>query len=148
MKSRRPCSIVTISASTERKPHMANTRQAASLAQTSVILRDSRRKPEAIVKAEPHRPSSETRVEATRLVRKLSDKRQIDVNLLGDPKNEYAWILQTPLDPRDNEVGFGRALRSIDVDLHGDSQLMRSAMQREDPGDLYRRVADASNRAL
>jgi hypothetical protein len=72
--------------------------------------------------------ASRNSLAAIRLVRQVSDKTQIDVNLLGDLKNEYAWILQTPLDVRDDEVSFGCALCSIDVDLHRDSQFMRSAV--------------------
>jgi hypothetical protein len=51
--------------------------------------------------------------------RQGSDKREVDVHLLGDPKNEGTWIFQPPLDIGNGEASLRSAVLSIDMNFHG-----------------------------
>src|ERR1035438_3366195 len=80
--------------------------------------------------------------------REPADEREVNPNLLGDFENEDTGIFQAPLHVGDSEVRLCREAASVDMNLHGDGQVVRSAMQGEDAGDLNGGVAAGSEVAL
>src|ERR1035441_7068013 len=78
-------------------------------------------------------------------------QREIDINHFGNLKDKDARVFQPPLNVRNSEVSLGRESRSFNVNLHGHGQLMRSAMEGEDAGNLNGRITrcrDSSLKAL
>ena len=68
----------------------------------------------------------------------MAGKREIDFHFLAHPKNECAGVLQTPFDVRNRKVDLRGAVRSINVNLGGDCEVVRRPVKSKGAGDLYR----------
>ena len=73
--------------------------------------------------------------------RETAHKREIDINLFGNLEDEDAGVFQAPFHIGHREVRFGRQSTSVNVNLHGRRQVVRSAMKSEYPGNLNGGIA-------
>jgi len=70
------------------------------------------------------------------------------VNLLGHLQDEDAWVLEPPLDVRNDEASLCGHVRTIDLDLHRNRNIVRRTVQREDARNLNGRLTRLRNRSL
>src|ERR1035438_3703304 len=77
-----------------------------------------------------------------------ADECEVYTHFLCYFQYKETWILESPLHKRHAEVRLGGKVRPVNMNLHGNRQLMRSAMKSEGPRDLDRRIAGCCNGAL
>lgn len=75
------------------------------------------------------------------LVGNLTDKIEIDPNVVLSLPDQEARVLEAPLHIRNDELPLRCCLRAIDVDLHRNRQVVRSAEESEHSVHLNGRVA-------
>ena len=71
----------------------------------------------------------------------MACQREIDPHIFFNLQHKETWILQAPLYKGNAEVCFGGQFFPVDMDLHGNREVVRSAVKGEDARNLNGRIA-------
>ncbi len=78
---------------------------------------------------------------SARLVSDGAGEVEVDVDFFLGFEDEEAWVFEAPLDVGDGEACFGGGVVGVDVDLHGDGDVVWVAEEGDDASDLNGGVA-------